>query len=296
MNKSFTLIEILVVIVVIGVLSAFILVGMNSITASANIAKSQAFINSLDNSLLLSRVSYWKLDANNIPSPNQTPDAWEANTGTITGATLQESGCISGKCLSFDGDSDYVDFGSSSDFNMGYGDQTISLWAKFDNALSNDDTLIDCGAMAGLPGYWIYRRHDGNKLRLWFDDGSGVISPYVYNGNLAINTWYNIVIVFDRNVSAQAYINGAIQTGADITTKQGNMINGESYRIGGRLSSYPLVGRMDDVRMYNAVVSTSQIQQDYFLGINKLFKNYGIVLNEFNQRVAELINNIGSVD
>jgi prepilin-type N-terminal cleavage/methylation domain-containing protein len=44
MNKSFTLIEILVVIVVIGVLSAFILVGMSSITSSANIAKSQAFL------------------------------------------------------------------------------------------------------------------------------------------------------------------------------------------------------------------------------------------------------------
>jgi len=57
MNKSFTLIEILVVIVVIGILSAFVLVGMSSITSSANIAKVQAFINSMDNAIIRKSIS-----------------------------------------------------------------------------------------------------------------------------------------------------------------------------------------------------------------------------------------------
>jgi prepilin-type N-terminal cleavage/methylation domain-containing protein len=293
MNKSFTLIEILVVIVVIGVLSAFIFVGMSSISSKANIAKGQAFVNSLDNSLLLARVSYWKLDEVNT---GITPDAWRTNTGTVTGAILQDSGCISGKCLSFDGSSNYVDFDNKSDFSMGYGDQTVSLWTKYDNELSNDDTLIDCGAMAGLSGYWIYRRHSGNNLRLWFNDGSGAITPYIYSGNLVTNTWYNIVVVFDRDVSAKAYINGVGQTGVDITSKQANMVNGQSYKIGGNLTSYPFVGRIDDFRMYNTVIPVSQIQQEYFLGLNNLFKNNGITLNEFNQRLVELRNNVGSID
>ncbi len=80
MSKSFTLIEILVVIVVIGVLSAFILVGMSSISSKANIAKSQVFINSIDNSLLTSRVAYWKLDEG---AGTTTSDSWGVSLGTL---------------------------------------------------------------------------------------------------------------------------------------------------------------------------------------------------------------------
>ena len=102
-KKSFTLIEILVVIVVIGILSAFILVGMSSISSKANIARSQAFANSLDNALLLSRTSQWKLDGN-------INDSWGINTGTWYGATggnnlavnyRSSSECVSGQCLDF---------------------------------------------------------------------------------------------------------------------------------------------------------------------------------------------------
>jgi len=48
-EKSFTLIEILVVIVVTGILSSFVLVGMSSITNDARIAKVKAFANSVRN-------------------------------------------------------------------------------------------------------------------------------------------------------------------------------------------------------------------------------------------------------
>jgi len=62
MSNSFTLIEILVVIVIIGILSAFILVGMSSITNSANIAKGKAFADSTRNSLLGNLKAEIKLD------------------------------------------------------------------------------------------------------------------------------------------------------------------------------------------------------------------------------------------
>jgi prepilin-type N-terminal cleavage/methylation domain-containing protein len=51
-ENSFTLIEILVVIVVIGILSSFILIGINSINENARITKIKVFANSLRNSLL----------------------------------------------------------------------------------------------------------------------------------------------------------------------------------------------------------------------------------------------------
>ncbi|HNP79684.1 MAG TPA: prepilin-type N-terminal cleavage/methylation domain-containing protein, partial [Candidatus Pacearchaeota archaeon] len=131
MNKSFTLIEILVVIVVIGILSAFVLVGMNSITTSANITKGKAFLNSLDNSLLLSRKSEWNF--NNLTgtigqdisnAANFVTDNWSSNHGTASGTPNLEEGssCVTGKCLSFNGSTDYV---SISDPVLGSSAMTV---------------------------------------------------------------------------------------------------------------------------------------------------------------------------
>jgi prepilin-type N-terminal cleavage/methylation domain-containing protein len=140
MNKSFTLIEILVVIVVIGALSAFILVGMSSITNSANIAKSQAFSNSLRNSLLLNLVSEWKLDGNGN-------DSWGVNNGTLVGAThlpvlKTNSDCFSGSCYDFDGTEDYINVGSranlTTDISNGL---TITAWI-YPELISGDSRTI----------------------------------------------------------------------------------------------------------------------------------------------------------
>ncbi|MFA5013447.1 MAG: type II secretion system protein, partial [Candidatus Paceibacterota bacterium] len=84
--RAFTLIELLVVIAIIGILSALIIVGMNSTTQKATIAKAQVFSNSLRNSLMGNLISEWKFDQVNVPAANQTPDSWSGgNTGTLNG-------------------------------------------------------------------------------------------------------------------------------------------------------------------------------------------------------------------
>ncbi|MFA6374227.1 MAG: prepilin-type N-terminal cleavage/methylation domain-containing protein, partial [Candidatus Paceibacterota bacterium] len=62
MNKSFTLIEILVVIVIVGIISAFIIISMAGISSKANIAKGQTFSNSLKNALMLNMIAQYELD------------------------------------------------------------------------------------------------------------------------------------------------------------------------------------------------------------------------------------------
>jgi prepilin-type N-terminal cleavage/methylation domain-containing protein len=128
-EKSFTLIEILVVIVVVGILSSFILVGMSSITSDANIAKGKAFANSLKNSLLMNLVSEWKLDET---SGSTSYDSWSQNNGTVTGATITTD-CVSGKCLEFDGIDNRISY-SISFANIKirtiHGPSTLELWFK----------------------------------------------------------------------------------------------------------------------------------------------------------------------
>jgi prepilin-type N-terminal cleavage/methylation domain-containing protein len=301
MNKSFTLIEILIVIVVIGVLSAFILVGMSSITQKANIAKGQAFINSMDNALLIGRVSQWKLDDRPDVAPFITPDAWGLNTGTLMDVDgncsttkcpqLVTSGCSSGNCLFFDGVNDYINCGSGSNLSMA-NVTTISVWVKIIGLESSDythivskpyDYYIGLGTVSSSP----------TQVQFCTFDTSAVQSCTSFF-NIGYNSWHHVVGTFDNLLSSQRlklYIDGDLKQSANGTS---NAIRqqGNAFRIGYVNGFFN--GLVDDVRVYNAAIPSSEIQQNYYLGLHKLLKNNGITLNEYNQRLVELKNNLAN--
>ncbi len=297
-HKSFTLIEILVVIVVIGILSAFILVGINSITQNANIAKSKAYSDSLDNALLTNKVSHWKLDGN-------ANDSWGVNNGTLVGAThlpvaKTEPECVSGGCYQLDGTEDYIDFGNHASLSMGNRDHTVSIWVKFDNALApHREMLFHCGE-APASGYHIYRVSGAAKLGFMFllaGAGGGGTDFFSSAGSLVGNTWYNIVVTMDRDGSARAYINGLSQGSRNIALYQGDIQNGSSLKIGAQSSSLnQLDGILDEVRIYHEILSSELINQEYYSGINNLLANNQIDNNEFVQRLVELKDNLSQAN
>ncbi len=300
MNKSFTLIEILIVIVIIGILSAFILVGINSISDSANIAKFKVFSDSIDNTLLLDRVSYWNLEAS-------TNDLWKTNNGTWSGPTAPNttanyrpsSECVSGQCLHFDGVDDMVNFGNNSSLSMGTKDHTVSIWVRFDNATAPmNETLFYCGASSGVgyDGYWIMRYTGTSRLRVYFTDGSiERVSAYLTpEGSLISNTWYFILITFDRDYVAKAYINTKILAGSaylDISGQQGNIENYTNLSMG-RITSSILAGKIDEPKIYHSIASSQLINQEYYSGISNLLVNNGINHNDYIQRLSELKSNL----
>ncbi|HOI59824.1 MAG TPA: prepilin-type N-terminal cleavage/methylation domain-containing protein [Candidatus Pacearchaeota archaeon] len=299
-QQSFTLIELLVVIVIIGILAGVIMISTSSSIDKASIAKSKVFEENVLNNLSANMVSRWKLDEINKPAANQTPDEWGNNTGTLTGINglpvLQTNGCISNNCLLFDGTDDYVDFGNNSSLWIKTDDYTISLWAKFTNLNAVDyETMIRTGLIvtgAGGPGYWIFRNLGTNELALSFSDGSatrisGVLSSSNY---LKPNIWYNVVVIFDRDLVAGAYING-IKTAqsVNISPQQGSVNHFENLKVGSYSStSGRLRGLMDDVRLYNSKLSSSQIKQNYITGLDSLLKNNGISKEEYNEKIDSL--------
>ncbi|MCK9446067.1 prepilin-type N-terminal cleavage/methylation domain-containing protein [bacterium] len=297
-KQAFTLIELLVVIAIIGILSGLIVVSMSGVTQKANIAKSQIFSNSLKNSLLLNLISEWRLDENTGIS---TYDSWSGgNTGTLMGATLPVwktgSDCVNGSCLQFDGSDDYVDFGSNSSLSMGLGDQTISFWVRFDNAVASQyEVLAYCGGYpsgTGYPGYFIDRPIGTSSMRVLFSDGTASLigSAMTSTNYFANNVWYNIVIVFDRDSLVQAYINGTKTSySGNISAQQGNIINYTSYKIGTySIASYHLAGRIDEFRLYNAIMPASQIKEQYFAGLNSLLASNSITFEEYMDRIDSL--------
>ncbi|MFA5013101.1 MAG: LamG-like jellyroll fold domain-containing protein [Candidatus Paceibacterota bacterium] len=307
-NKAFTLIELLVVIAIIGILSALIVIGMSSTTQKASVAKAQVFANSLRNSLLADMVSEWKLDDGTGNST--TKDSWAsvyANTGTLGTAAVGDAseptwlstGCVSGNCLDFDGADDYVDFGSNASLSMGTKDHIASFWVKFDNAVAGaqPETLIVCGSVTGGAtgddGYWIVRYQGTSKIRGYFSDGSAAYigGDLSANSVFVANTWYNIVTTFDRDGVVQAYVNGLKQTGysINIAPQQGDVQNYMNLRIGAySATGHRLDGQMDEVRIFHAITTLSQIKQNYYAGLNKLFAKNSLNRVEYEYRMAEL--------
>jgi prepilin-type N-terminal cleavage/methylation domain-containing protein len=289
MNKSFTLIEILVVIVVIGVLSAFILVGMGSITGSANIAKGKVFVNSMDNSLLLARVSQWKMDEGVNVTLN---DSWGTNTGSLVNFNFNStdgwrtgSQCVSGFCLELDGSDDFINLGVAFG-DLGLSDFTISLWfvAPKDGAYK---AFIAKGVV-NANDFLLYKLYSGGDIiRLYCDGGGLDMSTDLWNAD----KWNNITITREGAL-AKMYVNGVYIT--QDTTAAVDITNPHNWNLGGSEDGTArlLDGFLDEVKVYNKALSISTIEGYYFLGINNLFKNKGINLDEFNQRLVELKSNM----
>jgi prepilin-type N-terminal cleavage/methylation domain-containing protein len=301
MNKSFTLIEILVVIVVIGVLSAFILVGMSSVTSSANIAKSQAFSNSLRNSLLINLVSEWKFEgptpAESTVTTNDAKDSWGSNNITTVGGNpvVKNSNCVSGKCIFFDGTGDYVSILDSNSLDVTDG-ITISVWVNVASVQNtNYEYIVRKTAVEANQGtlYGLLMGYNNKIVRLfiWTEDSAACCSMVVDSvTQLDLNKWYYLSATYDAaSHTGRMYINGVLDktnTNAGSTKIRTN--NNILYISQIQDGTLYFNGYMDEVALYNQAMSASNVSEKYYSGLNKLFKNNGIGSEEYSLRISQL--------
>jgi len=302
MNKSFTLIEILVVIVVVGIISAFILVGVSSISNKANVAKGQAFVDSLDNALLMSRISNWKLDEN-------TNDSWGTNTGTWYGAGggsnlsvnyKSSSDCVSNQCLDFDGTDDYVDYGDILRPSRN-NNRTYSFWM---NPRSFSGIIFGSGNMwQSAGGYSKFHVISSTEIQISYDI---LNSPYRVTFNCPVDRfkWNYFTVSFDSissssNVTIKLYKNGSFissSTQARRTSAGYNIafiigaVNNDSddHKI------WFFNGQIDDFRVYDSLVSSQKIRENYFSGFNNLYENKELTKIEYHKRIGELKSNLSN--
>ncbi|MDD5555573.1 MAG: LamG domain-containing protein [Candidatus Paceibacterota bacterium] len=295
MNKSFTLIEILVVIVIIGIISAFIIVSMSGVSEKARIAKSQAFSNSIKNSLMLNLVSEWRMDD---ASGTTAQDHWGANPGTWFGAGggtytspswRTASECVSGGCLAFDGTDDYVNCGSGASLNI-IGPLTISVWVK-PSLLAGDNRRV---AGKGTTDSYEIGLDNNGYPRFDVDFATSGLQSIIGTTAISLNSWHHIVGTYNSS-TMKLYYDGAV-TGTPVSMSESITVSSTDFLIGKRSSHNDdwFNGLIDDVRIYNAAIPISQIQQNYYLGLNKLLFNEGVAFEEFNQRLAELKNNLAN--
>jgi len=111
-----------------------------------------------------------------------------------------------------------------------------------------------------------------HMINTWSTNAMAVLTP---TNSMSRNVWKHVFVTYDgsSNVSGiKIYINGVSQT---LTTQfnalSATIVNTVNLRIGGRYSGVstvnaPFPGRIDDVRVYNRVLSTAEIADLYTMG------------------------------
>lgn len=284
-KTAFTLIELLVVIAIIGILSGLIVVTMNGVTAKANIAKSQVFSNSLRNALMANLVAEYKFDGNANDGWGGINGTWYGSGGgSNTAANYRPSAeCVSGQCLNFDGTDDYIGCGTSSALNA-TSNFSVEAWIKTTQGYKP------------VAGTWYYlntgERHgyrldvdtDGYGRLVIYNDGT-----YAYTSTKKVNdgNWHHVAATFSPSSSVQVYVDGAMERWtsgipASITSATNGFNIGYYYSNGDSF----FTGLIDNVRVFNATIPSSQIEQSYYFGSNKLFVSGGITKEEYVGRIG----------
>jgi len=278
-NKSFTLIELLVVIVIIGILAGVIMISTSSSINKASIAKLKVFEESVANDLAANMVSRWKLD--DIIETNKTSDAWGNIAGVLVNNPVwaTENECISGRCMEFNGlnsinfgNDDVLNFFKHSNKNF-----TISIWLKRSN-FDNSQVIFSKGKTG--EGYSFSLRDS------FIDDGFYFTALGVkdYNASQSYQrdgAWHLIIIEYDQSYDVSFYVDGLFRE--KIEHSIAGIASSENFILGG---SYK--GLIDDVKVYNAALSSSHVKQNYIAGLNSMLSNGSISKEEYNERISTL--------
>jgi Tfp pilus assembly major pilin PilA len=282
-TKSFTLIEIMIVVLTISILSSIVYVASGGVRERGEFAKVLMFSEKLNSSLAENVVGQW--DFNEGTGSSVYDSSLNANTGTITGATWEttKANCISGTCLSFRGAgyTDRVNIANSTTFDVSR--LTISAWAYSTN-FSQNGFIFEKGPVNTqyslfFETSYITFRNDNSS------DVSDDLDVTLADAGIINSKWHNIVATYD-GVNKKIYIDG-IEKGTkpyNQTLKTGQ--SGETIGVyGGGTNGYPFNGKIDELRIYDAAISVSQIQKDYYVGINKLLINNQISKQEYSERI-----------
>ncbi|MDD2496019.1 MAG: botulinum neurotoxin N-terminal receptor binding domain-containing protein [Tissierellia bacterium] len=305
-SKSFTLIELLVVIVIIGILAGVIMISTSSSIGKANFAKTQAFSVTVKNELLSDLVSEWTFDEQNQTVDNVMSvgsviyDDWGNNDGLSVGSIILRSGsnCIKGKCLDMSlSNTQNVNVLNNRDIYPGTNSFTVSGWV-FPRDYTYPRSFFPFGntnaSQAGGTGWQIGHGFSSDGLTVYISDGVNNVAVSIncavgYRPIDLLNKWSYVTVVIDRNqLKAFLYINGQKQSNyLTIPSNMGDVYNVQEISLG-QVMGWRLDGKLDEVVFYSKALSTSTIKANYFIGLEKLFKNGFISKEEYNERINAL--------
>lgn len=288
LKTAFTLVELLVVIAIVGILSGLIIIGMSSSINSARIAKAQIFSSSLRDSLLSNLISEWKFEGptaiDSLAGTSDAVDTWGSNNATSLNQVIVKGGsdCVYGKCLSFNNtNNSSIDCGAFQYLPM----FTLSAWIKANVNITDDfRTIINKTVSTTNRNYWLALETGTAVTSIRFSV-SGVANVITGTTALNDNKWHLVTAAYN-NSSVKIYVDGALDmTPVSISgaadNSAANLYIG--YQPSGSTRGFN--GLIDEVRIFNSGIPTSQIREIYYSGLNRLLSKNLITFESYQNNL-----------
>jgi len=203
-----------------------------------------------------SLVGWWTLDE----GQSTTAVDWSGhgNHGEIRGNVQWVDGYQRGT-VGFDGADDFIDLGNPTNLPSGTSERSICCWGKTNTISGGWRVLVGYGSPAGSQACGFAQ--NGQLL-----SGFGYGNDLLVENFWQIGVWHHLCLTYDGN-RATLYADG-IQLLSE--AKEWNLTPSRA-RIGRQINDAPEFwnGLVDDVRIYNKVLTFEEIQQ-VMLGDTKL--------------------------
>lgn len=233
-------------------------------------------------------VGYWTFDEGYGTTAGD--ESGQGNDGTITGASWQdESMCVSGKCLYFDGanNDDEVKYGNVTTFD-GLSKMTFAAWIKttsntdqiilseYNNNTDNRSYFFKIDAGSSYPRLYVY----------YSSDGTGNHDGYWKSNidNIILNQWHYVAASIDlSSENCMLYVDGVEYSATKFEDGSGLpsaiIDSSAEFRIGSLYhnsdTDQHFEGFIDEVKIYPYARSADEIRQDYNAGISGLSSKSG---------------------
>jgi hypothetical protein len=209
---------------------------------------------------------WWKFDES---SGTIAYDSAGENDGTINGAAWT-TGLIGG-ALDFDGVDDYVLVSDSDSISVGNKDYTICSWI-YPKSMPPENVHMAVVSKVKDEADKEYCLSVSNGiLGLGVEKNSNNQFAQTTTSPVTINSWQFIVVAFDSSCTTPTfYHNGQIQPSENIIDTLPDSLSDDLYigLLGGIYQSNPFDGMIDDVRIYDRVLTAGEIWQLYQEGLN----------------------------
>jgi len=196
---------------------------------------------------------------------NANDETGNGNDGTVYGALLTTDRFGNpNSAYSFDGINDYIRVASDSSLNVQ--NITMSGWVKVNDATPATHNFVLNRKMSEPGTYTLVLSSTTNEwaatIRL---DGSENTIRHAYSDNVATTDWTHIAGTYDGD-KLQIYVNTNLQVDIDDTDGSIDTDNPGVLLIGAHpdAASY-FNGTIDDVRIYDRVLSEAEIRDLYLI-------------------------------
>jgi hypothetical protein len=207
-------------------------------------------------------VGLWRFDEDASPQPDSSGNG---HSGELNGEVTWVNDTVLGSgVMEFDGDRDYLEV-EDTDLLSIEGDMTIAAWAMFES-FDNWNSIV---GKTGLPEdnnhnrpapYDLYTIQQGDgRLRFYVGDGAEGIGLADGFDPPEVETWTHLAVTITEDGDVVHYLNGENNGEGFIDFPRIDL--DQNLFIGSRADFVTnMFGRLDDVAIFNEVLSEEQVQ------------------------------------